>query len=119
MSGPLCKVCGKPVPKTTSYHEFGVEHISRSPSWVCHPEKPATREEAQRLVNGQIISIKMSWRGDSPRYVARANVWDGESYEWDGNFHAQSCAAAFGAAMALQHPTFGMPAYHAAMKERA
>lgn len=116
MNGPLCKVCGKPIPKVGVSHEFG---RNRPVSWgVGHPEKPKTLAEAQRLVNGQIISIKKSWRSDGPQWIESANVWDGESYAWDGHFHAQSCAAQFGRAMAALFPRHSMPAYKEAMAAR-
>ncbi|HEY1448408.1 MAG TPA: hypothetical protein VGF33_07705 [Caulobacteraceae bacterium] len=119
MKNPLCKVCGKPAPKITVTHWFGNDRPGHPGVSVNHPEKPATREEAQRLVNGEIVSMKMSWRSEAgPRYVASANVWDGESYLWDGHFHAQGCAAAFGLAMAKQFPDHAMPAYRKALGAR-
>lgn len=116
MSGPLCKVCGKPIPKVTTTHEFGRD---KPLSWgVGHPEKPTTRAEVQRLVNGVVLSTTKSWRGDGPQFIQSANVWDGESYAWGGHFHAQSCAAQFGESMAGLFPTYSMPAYKAAMAAR-
>lgn len=117
--GPLCKCCGKPVPKRMVTHNFGVTRDrSSSPWWRHHPEKPLSRDELQRLVNGEIVSLKMSWRGESPRYIESANVWDGESYVWGGHFHAQGCAATFGQSMAELFPDYTMSAYKAAMAKR-
>jgi hypothetical protein len=121
MTGPLCKVCGKPVPKTTVSHNFGQKVASRRyASWIDHIEKPANRAEAQRLINGQIISVQWSWRNEpGPRYIISANVWDGESYAWGGHFHAQGCAAVFGANMADLFPEYSMPAYKRARNAQA
>jgi hypothetical protein len=118
MSGPLCKVCGKPVPKKTVSHCFGVTDRSGYATLIYHPEKPATRADAQRLINGQIISMKMSWRSEEPRYVASVNAWDGETYEWGGHFHAQGCAARFGWGMAMEFPDRAYPPYREAMAAR-
>jgi hypothetical protein len=116
---PLCKVCGKPVPKVTRSVSFGCRTERRySTGHLQLTEKPANLAEAQRFINGRIISHKWSWRDEDPRWIESVNVWDGESYVWGGHFHAQGCAAEFGEAMAALHPRMAMPAYHAAIKDR-
>jgi hypothetical protein len=119
---PLCKVCGKPIPKTTTTHNFGCRVASRRyESVIDHTEKPATRAEAQRLVNGEIISIRrQGYQPSSPDEIPRggitsAHVWDGESYAWGGHFHAQGCAAQFGLGMAKQFPDHATPAHREAV----
>jgi hypothetical protein len=91
MSRPHCLNCGKPIPKKTESHDF----------WVSRWQSaPRTREEAQRLTNHQIVSIRY---GISPhtgeggvRYVSSFSTWDGESYNpCYGHFDSGECAKMF------------------------
>jgi ATP-dependent phosphoenolpyruvate carboxykinase len=78
---PLCRYCGKPIPKKTDIVWFnGIKH------------RPASRADVQRLVNGQVVSV--SWHHDRS-FIYRAGIWDGESYA-DKFFDTQTCAARFG-----------------------
>lgn len=65
---PLCRYCGKPIPKETEVIHFRGDR-----------EPPRTREEAQRLTNRPIISIAYD-AYEGVRYVQRISTWDGESY---------------------------------------
>lgn len=85
MSGPLCRCCGKSIPKRTDTHYF--RHDA---------DPPMTRAEAQRRVNQQIISVNYS-RYDGMRYVHRVGVWDGATFApVYGYFCTLACAADFG-----------------------
>ena len=124
--GPLCKVCGKPVPKETTRVSFGCRVDDRSsPTWINLTAKPASLEAAQALVNGRILHLsRQGYQPDDPNAIPRdgivsATVWDGESYAWGGHFHAQGCAARFGWSMADLFPDHAMPAYREAMAQRA
>lgn len=95
---PLCRYCGKPIGKRTKTIMFGsAEQDTRDSTWYAtRKEKPLTREEAQRLVNYRIVSVRYVREGDE-RYVSQASVWDGVSYK-DEYFcstdHAQDFAYA-------------------------
>ena len=118
MTTPLCKVCGKPVPKRWTHHAFGRPEKEQHEFWRTYTEKPATQEEAQRLVGNRPIVSTSGWMGA----IDSAKTWDGESYEWGGHFHSQGCAARFGQSMADLFPDHAMPEYRAAVaaqKERA
>lgn len=125
MPTPLCKVCGKPVPKETTRVSFGCRVDDRRSTWISLTAKPASLEEAQRLVNGRILHVdRQGYSPDSPDAIPKGGItgvtaWDGESYAWGGHFHAQGCAAQFGWAMANQFPDHAMPAYREAMAKRA
>lgn len=118
MKGPLCKVCGKPVPKIGSYVAFGGSTGSFANS--RREERPRSREEVARVVNGSILSVSWHYAEDDlGRWISSAHVWDGVSYAHRGHFHAESCAAAFGRAMADTFPDYAMPDYREAMVLRA
>jgi hypothetical protein len=107
MAGPLCKVCGKKVPK----------HI-RWQSWGFRDEDaPRTTEEAARRSNYPLVSVRLSESSVIGPFVQFASYWDG-TYEWGGHFHAQRCAALFGESMAGLFPGYSMPAYKDAMAAR-
>jgi hypothetical protein len=124
---PLCKVCGKPVPKITQRISFGCRHADTH-SFAKHVvERPADLAEAIRLAgDGEVIRVtKGHFYGqgaDAPEgAITELTLWHGE-YAWGGHFHAQTCAAEFGLGMANQFPDHAMPAYReavAAQKERA
>ena len=113
---PLCKVCGKPVPKRMTHHSFGASAVRLADQhefWRAHAETPKTKAEAQRLVGNQpIASLQRNYGGEG---FSSASTWDGESYLWQGHFHAQGCAAEFGLAMAKLFPDHAMPAYREAV----
>lgn len=119
-----CIVCGRPIPKRGTYYTFSlprpaVPAMIGGFSMAAQParepgdrvasdggmmvtlyvaELPRTRAEAQRLVNGQIISTRKSRFLDG---IEHATAWDGESYRslW---FDVDRCAIAQGNASA-QH----------------
>lgn len=109
--GPLCKCCGKPVPKKIIWK-----------SWARASDDPpkSKAEAAARFSNYQMVSAKLHSYGDmKDQFVFSASFWDGESYEWGGHFHAQGCAARFGLGMAEKFPAYSMPAYKEALVEQA
>jgi hypothetical protein len=123
MTKKLCIVCGKPIAKRVTDYTFSLPRaaVPARPGPFGHPrgiearpagsrdvsphggmvtlyldDLPKTRDDVQRLVNGEILST----RRDGLRIVG-AGVWDGESYR-SQYFHADRCAAAQGVASA-QH----------------
>jgi hypothetical protein len=107
---PLCKVCGRPVPKHTQWH-----------SWSRSADGPAPLSKAAFQATRNDIVVSVSWNHDRTG-LAHASTWDGETYAWGGHFHAQSCAAIFGRSMADLFPDYAMPEHRealAALKERA
>jgi hypothetical protein len=75
---PLCRYCGKPIPKRTTSLIFGQSTISNSDYWKTIDAKPVTREDAQRHSNLPLVSVRYH---DYPsRHVTSASTWDGESY---------------------------------------
>ena len=83
---PLCRYCGKPIAKRTESVNFN-ERPSRPD---LRGIKPLSRAEAQRLVNGKIVSVRWTVpkrleRGEfeptgEPRFISQVGLWDGESY---------------------------------------
>lgn len=95
-----CRYCGRPCKKKSLSHWFG-EVRRQSDYERFHIERPRSRAEAQRLVNGEIIQTR--WAEDAEgRYIERIQVWDGESY-MDPFFCTDSCAAAMGRSVAKHH----------------
>jgi hypothetical protein len=101
---PYCRCCGKPIPKATDSVYFGRSQDlhDRSPTRGYLPDKPTTKEEAQRLVNAKIISVKR-WAYQGEDYVHTVGTWDGESYR-DATFCTARCAEAFGRMAARLYP---------------
>lgn len=65
---PFCKWCGKKIRKFTE-----------STIFYHHKGAPKTREEARRMTNRSIVSVRYS---DYPeRHVSNFSTWDGETYE--------------------------------------
>ena len=91
----FCRYCGKAISKATVTHYFGGSRSSYGSDWVKdHMERPASREEVQRLVNEAVVQIR--WHGEGEgRHVYRATTWDGESY-MDQFFCRNVCAEAMG-----------------------
>lgn len=111
-----CIVCGRPIAKRTSTIYFREPVAYRPPeprSWggfhdaieakpdghregeyIYLAQPPETRAEAQRYVNGEIISVQRD--GDVLR---QANYWDGESWA-DPFFCTNACAMKQGYASA-------------------
>lgn len=110
MSAPVCRSCGKPLRKHVESVWFGGHWGRMSNRPYC-----TTIEEAQRYVNGRIISTKRCKRpvhndagtivGEGPDTVIyAAGVWDGESYgvHGEGFFCSQNCGYQLGRAAARQ-----------------
>lgn len=88
---PLCRLCGKPIRRSVRWLRFG-EHTERRYAWEnSFTEKPATKAEAARFDNGQIISIR--WSHDRA-YIKQATVWNGEYVS--PYFCKDECARRFG-----------------------
>jgi len=101
--GPLCRCCGKSIPKRTiTYHVMepdSVQSISESPFWktVRPPHRLTSKAECQRYTNHPIVSVRYSdYKG---RHVTSFSAWDGESYE-DPFFCNGTCARDFAYLMA-------------------
>ncbi|WP_066725267.1 hypothetical protein [Sphingomonas pituitosa] len=114
----LCIVCGRPIAKRTSDfffrepvayqppkpHSWGGDHnaIEAKPDgWregnsIYLHQRPRSREEAQRYVNGEIISVRRDGE-----VLSRVSYWDGESWQ-DRFFCTNRCAMDQGYASA-QH----------------
>ena len=110
MDGPLCKQCGRAVPKLTRHFGFIPATANRRVNgdrgercmYLHEDQRPRTKEEAQRYVNEPIISVSKYGQ----ERISSVTTWDGESYVWGGHFHSQTCAAEFGLGMAKQFPTY-------------
>ena len=100
---PLCRYCGKPIKKRTDHVNFWSNEMQLriDPSYTV-PEGayarptndlvlPQSREEAQRLVNQKIVSVRWSYIGGYDERgeplqgkrlgIDKVTTWDGESYE--------------------------------------
>jgi hypothetical protein len=94
---PLCRCCGKPLPKkvTTHYPPKGAHFF----------DGPMSKEDCQALSNETVVSVAYhhNGRSDGVRQVRRFGTWDGESYDsvyGQGFFCTLRCAADFAAAFA-------------------
>lgn len=96
---PHCRCCGKPIKKHVVTHYFGVSRVADSDWSRNHAEEAKTKADAQRYINHPIVSIRKGYNGN-----VAAGAWDGESYEGDGIFDSQQCAAAFGRMAAKLYP---------------
>lgn len=86
---PLCRYCGKPIAKKTRTVIFndGLHRAwADSGHWTYREERPRSKDEAQRLLNQQIVSVRWS-RGEDYAakqagfdFISQATTWDGESY---------------------------------------
>lgn len=91
MRPPLCRTCGKPIPKKTVRHWFGRSAYRNEGFYVDHPEKPHSKAEVQRLTNDQVVSIRKYSTGE----IYAAGTWDGESYVSE-YFCTDGCARSYG-----------------------
>lgn len=109
---PLCRYCAKPIKKYVVTHYFGHSAQHQHDFAKYHPERATTKAEAQRFVNGQIVSIRKGYDGN-----VTAGVWDGESYQ--DEFFCTGEHARFFAYAAVRHSTgLAMPCYHEAITAR-
>lgn len=127
---PLCRYCGRPIAKYTERFRFGPDHRSIGDD-ARTDIKPRSKVEAQRHINGQIVSVHWTmkrksndWRDvdydeQERAYISAVTAWDGESYVdpfFCNGDHAKRFAYA---AARLTKPFISMPAYDVAMKVRA
>ncbi len=112
MEAPLCRCCGKPIPKKTIVHYFGKRASKNYGWWVDHTQFPGDKAEVQRLTNQRVIRMGKTRDGQ----IFKATVWDGESYV-SRYFCKDQCARAFGY-FALDHPGYETAAYAAAVAAR-
>lgn len=96
---PLCRYCGKPIRKVTRTVVFDQPQAFERGVEGMRPERPTSREEAQRYVNGRITSV--SWSPYNGRHISTVNTWDGESYG-DAHFCTLQCAASMGRAVVTE-----------------
>lgn len=130
---PLCRFCGKRIPKHTTRVYFGRRFGADSDWSRSIPDhKPADRAAAQRLVNEQIVSTKWDWpkkiaaadyfdsgEDHEPNFISEVTVWDGESYQ-DEFFCNGDHAQRFGyAAARWEDGRLAMPAYREAIAVRS
>ena len=82
---PLCRYCGKAIGKRTKTIMFGDSTGAGCDSgWLAtRPERPKSRDEAQRLTNQTVVSVRYGVKGCGERYNHQASVWDGVSYKDD------------------------------------
>ena len=121
---PRCRCCGKLLAKVTERHSFGQApiEISRGEGRK-HVEQPATPQEAQRFLNGEITAVRYDTRAHIdagglsavrtvgvPRYVSEVTVWDGETYA-DALFCSNGCAERFGRMAATNYPNLHTQAF--------
>jgi hypothetical protein len=105
---PLCRLCGKPVPKVTDRLLFGQSPRDCERFTGYRVARPSNKEAAQRYANGQILAVRYGTMATGaaapggghfnervPRYVESATYWDGESYR-DEHFCSDPCAVRFG-----------------------
>lgn len=123
---PYCRCCGKPIKKFTLRHSFGKSEYKDHGWSISRTEKPMSKEELQRAVNGRIISF--TWDHNTTydanyepvrtkTFIGEANVWDGETYEAQF-FCTMRCAAAFGEMAAREYPGLHTQTYADAMRKR-
>ena len=122
MNRPLCRYCGKPIPKrtTTVIFEKTQEEVDRHPmsqGWRYVLGQPPTKEEAQRLVNETIVSVKRHHA--DPSVISSAGIWDGESYV-DPYFCNGQHAKDFAYMVARDRPNIGSDSWvNALSKQRS
>lgn len=117
---PLCRYCGEAIPKHTTsvyfrHESFRESRISaRGVAYFADGCEPKSKEDAQRLVNMEVIAVRyinglskyFTERGASMqvsevRHVNYATVWDGETYA-DQYFCSGDHARQFGILMAKE-----------------
>lgn len=111
---PHCRSCGRPIRKLTTTVWFGAQAPHADAFSISRTEKPATLDEARRLVNQQVVSHQ--WRGDR-EWIHRMGLWDGESYQ-DEFFCTGECAKRLGYAAARPPFELVLKPYSAAIRRR-
>lgn len=121
MKRPLCRYCGGLIAKKTAGIYFGVS-AREAEKGRGRVERPANKAEAQRYVNGEVISVRYGEmaRVDAdglsgqrsiavPRFVEQATYWDGQSYV-DRYFCRDRHALLFGY-FAVENPGYETKGY--------
>lgn len=117
---PLCRYCGKPIAKRTRTVFFGRQQQKLDDYWSERTEKPRSKQEAQRLLNAEIVSVSWSAIGDDDgnKYVHKVTTWDGVRYV-DPYFCNGSHAQKFAYACAnMTDRTLAMPEYFTALAKQ-
>lgn len=99
MSAPLCRYCGKPIAKYTTWVHFTLERApyqndTTYSRWVVVPDYPQTMAECQAFTNKQVVAVKRASSG-----IHQFSEWDSKSY-MRKFFCKNRCAEAFGNLMA-------------------
>lgn len=103
MTRPRCRYCAAPLKKYTRSIYFGQRSDGEGAASSLYKATPATREEAQRFTNHQIVSVSYWTAPEGPRYIDKVTTWDGETYEQrHGYFCSIQCAANLGEAAAFK-----------------
>lgn len=79
---PLCRYCGAKIRKATEHtyiRTHGDTQGIRLESTIFVDELPQTKQQAQRLFNQQIVSVRRNHPRDPG--ITQVSTWDGESYE--------------------------------------
>lgn len=102
---PICQYCGKKLKKSGRELLVFRASIDMNRAPVRREEiqaDVATKEEAQRLTNKIILSVK---RYPYSKLIASAILWDGSSYGVDaeGLFCTKACGYQFGRAIAQRY----------------
>lgn len=125
MKQPYCRYCGIKIAKATKTVFFIDEgdylHDSNWSSSVV--ARPASKAEAARLVNQQIVSVKygrtlkneQGYSYVEPKLIHSVGTWDGENYR-DAYFCSDRHAVRFAYAALNAQPEMGMAAYHEALR---
>jgi len=106
---PHCRYCGVGIKKETHTHYFGQSRTQSDDYSSDHIEEPKSKAEAQRLLNGTIVSVRLN----SDKSIWKVTTWDGESWV-DEHFCNGDHARQFGYAIAT-HTKLAMQPYHDAV----
>jgi len=124
MMRPLCRYCGKPIPKRTTTLRFVDElksHMTNDQFTIYVVGTPQTKAEAQRLTNLEVVSVQRGcnpWGKDSQlEYITSVGVWDGERYA-DPYFCNGQHAKDFAYMIAKARPTLGSETWASAIERQ-
>lgn len=115
MLPPLCRYCGRTIKKRTEDVYFNSDRFHGG-FGLRRPERPVTREEAQKYSNKKIIAIRFDEDRDG-RCVSRVTLWDEESFA-DPYFCKNGCAENFGRMMAAYNKDVSTKTYFKKLEEQ-